>query len=94
MSEYQIIELCKYGDFDGLITDTIMLAPISLNMNDHIESFVYQYRGHITDDYKPNDTYISLEDGVDDYEMIQKFIKQMELYGCIIPKKTTIEFGD
>lgn len=94
MSEFQVIELCKYGDFDGVVTDTIILAPKSLDINDHIESFWFEYRKRIRSDYKPKDKYIPLINYADDTEMIQKFIKQMELYGCIIPKKTTIEFGD
>lgn len=92
--EYQVVELCKYGDFDGLITDIIMLAPKSININEHIESFWFEHRNKIDRDYVLREKYIPLNEGIDDTEMIQKFVKQMQLYGCIIPKKTTIKFGD
>jgi hypothetical protein len=92
--KYNVIELCEYADFDMLLSDTVMLVPIDVDIHDHIESFWFEYQHNIDGDYSKKETYIKLKDGVDYTEMIEKFIKQMEMYGCIISKKTTISFGD
>ena len=91
---YQIVNLCKYGDFSMLSTVKMMLVPAEVDINDHIESFWFEHKNDINQEYSSNDTYIPLKSGIVGDELIEKFIEQMKLYGAIFPKTTSIKFGN
>ena len=94
MDGYKVVNIQLYGDFDMLQSNTILVAPTSLDIKGLVKTFQGSHEKWFRPDEEIDGKYIAVKYKKDDLEVIKSLVKFLLQYGCSTVKVAEITLGD